>query len=122
MKPFALDLDVCKSYPQLRLRHSVSKYTYVQLLYLYSNIHGVHNIDNIMVGHLYTDIPMTNVQVSVTRIMLWRVFLFRVFLLNDVGPNSSKTHLLTGCMILDLKILMLGKKHITTAALVPTKT
>ena len=28
----------------------------------------------IMVGHLDPDIPLTNVQVSVTRIMLWRVF------------------------------------------------
>ena len=55
----------------------------------------------IMVGHLDPDIPLTNVQVSVTRIMLWRVFLFRVFMFHDVGPNSSKTHLLTGCMILD---------------------
>ena len=35
---------------------------------------------------------------------------------HDVGPNSSKTHLLAGCMILDLKIFMFGKKHITTAA------
>ena len=57
----------------------------------------------IMVGHLDPDIPLTNVQVSVTRIMLWRVFLFRVFMFNDVGPNSSKTNLLTGCMVLDLK-------------------
>ena len=57
----------------------------------------------IVVGHLDPDIPLTNVQVSVTQIMLWRVFWFRVFMFRDVGPNSSKTHLLTSCMILDLK-------------------
>ena len=31
---------------------------------------------------------------------------------HDVGPNSSKTHLLTGCMILDLKnIYVWSKTH-----------
>ena len=39
---------------------------------------------------------------------------------HDVGPNSSKTHLLTGCMILDFKkIFMCGKKKHNYSGLRP---
>ena len=119
VKPFALEFDVCKSYTQLRLRHSESTYTYVQIQFTYILTYMESTTLIIMVGHLDLDIPLTNVRVSLTRIMLWRVFWFRVFKFQNVGPNSIKTPLLTGCMILNLKKLRL-LKHITSTGLGPT--
>ena len=48
---------------------------YVQLQYTYKLTYMEFTTLIIMVGHVDPDIPLTNVQVSVTRIMLWRVCL-----------------------------------------------
>ena len=109
VKPFALELAVCKSYPQLRLRHSVSKYTYVQLQFTYILTCMEFTTLIIMVGHLDPDIPLTNVQVSVTRIMLWRVFWFRVFMFHDVGPNCGIRHV---TVPIATRILIANVRHI----------